>query len=191
LDRRNSFLEQARIHLNVPEGAVPKDGPSAGVTMASAFMSLAFDKPLKQDLAMTGELTLTGKVLKIGGIKEKVIAAKRENVKTLLLPRLNEADYVELKDYLKAGLTAHFIDHFDDLYAHAFEEGDVPALKRPSRGLPVVTITTPEAPTPEPSKDSGSDSSDSSLPKVSEMPVPPVAPTQQPVAVAMPSRRIL
>jgi len=99
-----TYLEDTAIHLNVPEGAVPKDGPSAGVTMATALMSMALHTSIKPDLAMTGELTLSGKVLKVGGIKEKVIAARREGIKTLLLPRQNEADYTELKDYLKTGI---------------------------------------------------------------------------------------
>merc|ERR1711881_788035 len=106
-DDNNSFLDDAHIHLNVPEGAVPKDGPSAGVTMTTALMSLALGEPIKTDFSMTGELTITGKVLKVGGIKEKVIAAKREKVSTLILPRQNEAYYRELKDYLRAGMTAY------------------------------------------------------------------------------------
>merc|ERR1719230_2351577 len=124
LDPGNTFLDEARMHLNVPEGGVPKDGPSAGVTMASALVSLALDRPVKADLAMTGELTLTGKVLKVGGIKEKVIAARREGIKTLLLPRQNEADYTELKEYIRVGLTAHFVDHYDDVYRIAFSAED-------------------------------------------------------------------
>lgn len=139
LDEQNAFLDDARMHLNVPEGAVPKDGPSAGVTMTTALISLALDRPVRNDLAMTGELTLTGKVLKVGGIKDKVIAARRERVSTLLLPRQNQADYAEMKDYLKSGLTAHFIDHFDDVYQLAFEGSDVPVLKQEPRGIPVVT----------------------------------------------------
>jgi Lon-like ATP-dependent protease len=141
LDATNSFLDQAHVHLNVPEGAIPKDGPSAGVTMTTALVSLVFNKAARPDLAMTGELTLTGKVLKVGGIKEKVIAARREGMTTLLMPRQNEADYQELKEYVRAGLTAHFIDHYDDVYRLAFDE--VPALPGPSRGLPVITISTP------------------------------------------------
>eukprot|EP00440_Ansanella_granifera_P048481 gb/GFBE01052525.1/.p1 GENE.gb/GFBE01052525.1/~~gb/GFBE01052525.1/.p1 ORF type:complete len:1025 (+),score=286.21 gb/GFBE01052525.1/:1-3075(+) len=164
LDANNGFLDEAKIHLHVPEGATPKDGPSAGVTMTSALVSLVLEQPLKAEVAMTGELTLMGKVLKVGGIKEKVIAARREGVKTLLLPRQNEADYVELKEYLRAGLTAHFVDHYDDVYRLAFDETKVPPLPGPSRGLPVVTVYTPEAPeaekaSTEPAKAEGGESS--------------------------------
>eukprot|EP00747_Dinoflagellata_sp_TGD_P155253 gnl/TRDRNA2_/TRDRNA2_177565_c0_seq1.p1 gnl/TRDRNA2_/TRDRNA2_177565_c0~~gnl/TRDRNA2_/TRDRNA2_177565_c0_seq1.p1 ORF type:complete len:1015 (+),score=186.68 gnl/TRDRNA2_/TRDRNA2_177565_c0_seq1:104-3046(+) len=144
LDPSNFFLDEARVHMNIPEGATPKDGPSAGVTMVCSLLSLALGRPLKKDVAMTGELTLTGKVLKVGGIKEKTIAARREGVKTLLLPRQCEADFTELKDYLKTGLTVHFIDHFDDYYRLAFEEGTVPALKTPPRGFPVSTVEHPD-----------------------------------------------
>lgn len=144
LDAENYFLNDARIHLHVPEGATKKDGPSAGVTMASALVSLALNASVNTDLAMTGELTLTGKVLKVGGIKEKVIAARREGVSTLLLPRSNEADFVELKDYLREGLTAHFVDHFDDIYRLAFDQTSVPVFEQSvSRGLPVVTVLPP------------------------------------------------
>merc|ERR1719238_285792 len=106
----NTYLEEAAMHVNVPEGATPKDGPSAGVTMTSALLSLALDRPVKADLAMTGEMTLTGKVLRVGGIKEKAIAAKRENVGTIVIPMSNHADYMELKPGIRAGLTAHFVD---------------------------------------------------------------------------------
>jgi len=146
----NSFLDEAKMHLNVPEGATPKDGPSAGVTMATALMSLALDKPVRTNVAMTGELTLTGKVLKVGGIKEKVIAARREQVDTLILPRQNEADYSELKDYLRAGLTSHFVDHYDDVYRLAFDESEVPSLPFKTRGLSVSTVVGTPADT-EPS----------------------------------------
>jgi len=148
LDRSNSFLDEASVHLNVPEGAVPKDGPSAGVTMATALVSLALDTSVRPDFAMTGELTLSGKVLKVGGIKEKVIAARREKVTTLCLPRQNEADFSELKEYLRAGVTAHFVDHFDDVYQIAFEGADVPKLPFPPRGQPKSTIATPDEPPP-------------------------------------------
>eukprot|EP00490_Sorites_sp_Unknown_P003644 CAMPEP_0114689218 /NCGR_PEP_ID=MMETSP0191-20121206/64272_1 /TAXON_ID=126664 /ORGANISM="Sorites sp." /LENGTH=109 /DNA_ID=CAMNT_0001977509 /DNA_START=140 /DNA_END=466 /DNA_ORIENTATION=+ len=108
--------------------------------MAVALVSLAMDIPVRSDVAMTGELTLMGKVLKVGGIQEKVIAARRENVKTVLMPRGNEADFLEIKEYLRAGLTAHFVDHFDDVYKYAFEGQEAPLLPFESRGLPASTI---------------------------------------------------
>lgn len=142
LSPKNDFLDTAYIHMNMPEGATPKDGPSAGVTMASALLSMALNRPVKRDLAMSGEVTLTGKVLRVGGIKEKTLAAKRENVENLVLPMSNQADYLELKPYLRAGLTAHFVDHFDDVYRLAFEDTGAPVLEG-SRGSEVVTVTTP------------------------------------------------
>lgn len=114
------FLKKGFIHLHVPEGATPKDGPSAGVTMTTALISLATNmRPLK-GLAMTGELTLTGRVLAVGGIREKVIAARRQHIHTLVLPDENRRDYDELPDYIKEGMTVHFATHYDDVYKVAF-----------------------------------------------------------------------
>lgn len=109
------------IHLHVPAGATPKDGPSAGITMALALHSLAHHKPVKKGLAMTGELTLTGKVLPIGGIREKTIAARRVKVFELIFPADNRKDYDELPDYLKEGITAHFVDRFEEVLKVAYE----------------------------------------------------------------------
>jgi ATP-dependent Lon protease len=139
---QNGFLEEAAMHMNMPEGAAPKDGPSAGVTMTTSFLSLALNKPVKDDLGMAGELTLTGKVLRVRGIKEKTIAARRENVGTIVLPMSNHADYMELKPHLRAGLTAHFVDHYDDVYRIAFGETDAP-MPTESRGSEVKTVITP------------------------------------------------
>ncbi|MNZ18771.1 Lon protease [compost metagenome] len=110
-----SFFNEAFIHLHVPEGATPKDGPSAGVTMASALLSLARDQAPKKGVAMTGELTLTGKVLPIGGVREKVIAARRQKIFELILPEANRGDFEELPDYLKEGLSVHFAKRFSDV----------------------------------------------------------------------------
>lgn len=142
LEPKNEFLDHAHIHMNMPEGAIPKDGPSAGVTMTSALLSMALDRPVKHDMAMTGEVTLTGKVLRVGGIKEKTLAARRENVDRLVFPMSNQADYLELKPYLRAGLTAHFVDHYDDVYRLAFEDAGAP-MPGGSRGSEVVTVVTP------------------------------------------------
>lgn len=112
----NDFLQKAQIHLHVPEGAVPKDGPSAGITMVTAMLSLALNKPVKPGVAMTGEVSLTGKVLPVGGIKEKTIAAKRVGVTCLILPEENKKDYAELQDYITEGLEVHFVDHYSKVF---------------------------------------------------------------------------
>lgn len=180
LDPGNGYLDDAQIHLNVPEGGIPKDGPSAGVTMASALVSLALDRGLKPDLAMTGELTLTGKVLKVGGIKEKVIAARREGVKTILLPKSCEADYLELKEYLRAGITAHFVDHFDDVYRLAFDEEEVLPLHQPPRGLPAVSVTTPLTPSPGEVPSAGGSSQNGGSPGAPGAPTAPLGLPEEP-----------
>ncbi|MGO0694974.1 endopeptidase La [Pseudomonas guariconensis] len=110
-----SFFNEAFIHLHVPEGATPKDGPSAGITMASALLSLARDQAPKKGVAMTGELTLTGQVLPIGGVREKVIAARRQKIFELILPEANRGDFEELPDYLREGLTVHFAKRYADV----------------------------------------------------------------------------
>ena len=110
-----NFFDQALVHLHVPEGATPKDGPSAGITMASALLSLARNQAPKKNVAMTGELTLTGQVLPIGGVREKVIAARRQKISELILPEPNRGDFEELPAYLKEGLTVHFAKRFADV----------------------------------------------------------------------------
>ncbi len=115
------FFNSAMIHLHVPEGATPKDGPSAGITMATALLSLALNKKIRRNLAMTGEMTLTGKVLPIGGVKEKVIAAKRAGIPELILPFDNKRDFDEMPDYLQAQVTAHFVSQFEEVAALCFD----------------------------------------------------------------------
>ena len=100
----NCFLAEETLHMHVPEGATPKDGPSAGVTMVTAMLSLAMGRPIRPDLAMTGEISLTGKVLPVGGIKEKVIAARRAAITCLALPIGCRRDFEELPEYLRDGL---------------------------------------------------------------------------------------
>ena len=99
----------------MPEGATPKDGPSAGVTMASALLLLALESPLDRPLAMTGELTLTGVVLPVGGIREKVIAAKRRKLSELILPEANRGDFEELPEHIREGLTVHFVGRYQEV----------------------------------------------------------------------------
>ena len=110
-----SFFDKAFLHLHVPEGATPKDGPSAGITMATALISLARKKKLSRPLAMTGELTLTGQVLPVGGIREKVIAARRNRIMELILPEANRKDFEELPQHIQEGMTVHFARHYKDV----------------------------------------------------------------------------
>ncbi len=110
-----AFFDEAFVHLHVPEGATPKDGPSAGVTMATALLSLARSQKIKRRLAMTGELTLTGQVFPVGGIREKVIAARRSKIMELILPEANQRDFEELPEHIRAGITAHFASHYRDV----------------------------------------------------------------------------
>ena len=114
------YFEKNLVHLHVPAGATPKDGPSAGITMALALYSLAVNRPIKQGLAMTGELTLTGKILPIGGLREKTIAARRVNTFELIFPTANKNDFDSLPEYLKSGLTVHFAKTFGDVVKIAF-----------------------------------------------------------------------
>ena len=115
-----AFFDKSFVHLHVPEGATPKDGPSAGVTMATALLSIARGEAPQQNIAMTGELTLTGQVFPVGGIREKVIAARRQKITNLILPEGNRGDYEELPDYLKEGLTVNFAKQYSDVYQVCF-----------------------------------------------------------------------
>ncbi len=110
------FFDNHFVHLHVPAGATPKDGPSAGVTMTTALLSMITGKPVKKKLGMTGELTLTGRVLPIGGLKEKTIASRRAGLKTLIFPEGNRKDFEELPEYLKEGLEVHFASEYNDVF---------------------------------------------------------------------------
>lgn len=114
--RKNDF------HIHIPEGAVPKDGPSAGITMATALLSVLTEIPVRADVAMTGEITLRGRVLPIGGLKEKILAAKTAGIKTVLVPVKNEKDVDEIAGEIKAGLTIRFVETMEDVLAYAFTE---------------------------------------------------------------------
>uniref|UniRef100_A0A7S2RZQ8 Lon protease homolog n=1 Tax=Rhizochromulina marina TaxID=1034831 RepID=A0A7S2RZQ8_9STRA len=118
----NRFLDTAEVHMHVPEGATPKDGPSAGVTMVTSLLSLATSRAVRKDVAMTGEVSLTGKVLAVGGIKEKTIAARRAGITCLVLPMANKRDFEELPEYLRKGLEIHFATEYADVYSVAFCE---------------------------------------------------------------------
>lgn len=121
-DPSNTFLYDSHLHIHVPEGATPKDGPSAGVTITTALLSLAKNEAIRQDVAMTGEVSLMGKVLPVGGIKEKTIAAKRVDVKCIILPEENKKDFNDLPKYITDGLEVHFVSTFDDVYRICFAQ---------------------------------------------------------------------
>ena len=119
---RPDFFDEHFVHLHVPAGATPKDGPSAGITMATALISMITGKPVRKGMAMTGELTLTGRVLPIGGVKEKVIAARRIGCTSLIFPEDNRKGFEELPDYLKQGLEVHFATRYEEVHRAAFAE---------------------------------------------------------------------
>jgi len=114
------FFKDFFVHLHVPAGATPKDGPSAGITMATALISLMLGKSVTPGLGMTGELTLTGEVLPVGGLKEKVIASRRAGIRHVVIPAQNRKDYLELPDHLKEKLDVHFAKTYDDVFEVAF-----------------------------------------------------------------------
>uniref|UniRef100_A0A671MXF0 Lon protease homolog, mitochondrial n=1 Tax=Sinocyclocheilus anshuiensis TaxID=1608454 RepID=A0A671MXF0_9TELE len=116
----NDFLVGSHIHLHVPEGATPKDGPSAGCTIVTALQSLATNKQARQNVAMTGEVSLTGKILPVGGIKEKTIAAKRAGVTCIILPAENRKDFSDLSEYITEGLEVHFVENYSEIYKIVF-----------------------------------------------------------------------
>jgi ATP-dependent Lon protease len=119
-------LKDIEIHVHVPAGAVPKDGPSAGVTMATALVSSLANRPVRADLAMTGEITLAGRVLPIGGVKEKVLGAYRAGIREVIIPRRNEADLVEdVPDIVRDDMTVHLADDLGEVLQIALR-GDVP-----------------------------------------------------------------
>lgn len=120
LDRE--FHKRFDIHIHVPEGAIPKDGPSAGITIATALISALTGRPVKKDLAMTGEITLRGKVLPVGGIKEKVLAANRANMKTVLLPDDNRKDEPDIPEAVRKKIKIHFMKEMEDVLKFALEK---------------------------------------------------------------------
>jgi ATP-dependent Lon protease len=114
-----TLFDRRDIHVHVPEGATPKDGPSAGIAMATSIVSVLTGIPIRKDVAMTGEITLRGRVLPIGGLKEKLLAALRAGVTTVFIPKDNEKDLAEIPDNVKKGLTINPVSHVDEVIARA------------------------------------------------------------------------
>jgi ATP-dependent Lon protease len=120
---RSDYWETSDLHVHVPAGAIPKDGPSAGVTLVTALVSLMTQRPVRSDLSMTGEVTLSGRVLPVGGIKEKVLGARRAGIKTVILPKRNEKNLIEdVPSQVREGMTFHLVDTVDQVLNLALEE---------------------------------------------------------------------
>ena len=112
---REDFFGTHDLHVHVPEGAIPKDGPSAGITMATAMLSVFTNRPVRCSVAMTGEITLRGNVLPIGGLKEKILAARRAGLTTIICPKLNKKELDEIPHHLKRGLDIHLVDEVEEV----------------------------------------------------------------------------
>jgi ATP-dependent Lon protease len=117
------FFQQNDIHVHVPSGSVPKDGPSAGVTIATSLLSLLSQQPVRFDVAMTGEISLRGRVLPVGGIKEKVLAARRAGISTVILPKRNEKDLSEVPENLRKKMSFIFVDKLSEVFEVAIRNG--------------------------------------------------------------------
>jgi ATP-dependent Lon protease len=135
-----TFFDHTDIHLHVPSGAQPKDGPSAGVTMATALVSLVSKRPVRSDVGMTGEITLRGQVLPVGGIKEKVLAAHRSGLKTVILPKRNEADLEDLPEEVRKGMKFVCVDTVEQVLGAALDPGSKKAGSKKSKSKKTTKI---------------------------------------------------
>jgi ATP-dependent Lon protease len=132
------FIRKRDLHIHIPEGAIPKDGPSAGITMATAMASALSRVPVRKNVAMTGEITLRGRVLPIGGVKEKLLAAHRFGIDTILLPKDNEKDLPEVPEEVRSVMNINLVETIDDVLSLALEEHPIAANE-----VPVTTEPPP------------------------------------------------
>jgi ATP-dependent Lon protease len=132
-------FENNDIHIHIPEGAIPKDGPSAGITMATALVSVLARRPVRKDVAMTGEITLRGNVLPIGGVKEKMLAARRARIKTVILPAPNRRDLEDLPQEVLDDLTFIFVDNVRQVFAEALRESKTAAPNDKTRAAKKIS----------------------------------------------------
>ncbi len=144
---KDDFFATHDLHVHVPEGAIPKDGPSAGITIATAMLSVFTNRPVRRSLAMTGEITLRGNVLPIGGLKEKVLAARRAGITTVIIPKLNRKELDEIPAHLRRNLEMHLVDEVEEVLRLALipplEIRALPAGPRPPKALPPKTPIKP------------------------------------------------
>jgi ATP-dependent Lon protease len=145
----DDFFETHDVHVHVPEGSIPKDGPSAGITMATAMISAFTHRPARRDVAMTGEITLRGEVLPIGGVKEKVLAARQAKISTVILPRLNKRDVAQIGVRILHGMTFHYVNTMDDVLEIALLSSAEPPIERPEE-RPSEAESEPPAASPAP-----------------------------------------
>jgi ATP-dependent Lon protease len=143
------FYRHLDIHVHVPEGAIPKDGPSAGITLATALASALTKIKVRRDIAMTGEITLRGKVLPIGGLKEKLLAAHRAGIFEAILPEENRRDYAELPELLKTSMKLHFVEEMDEVLQLALEE-KLPELSEETPDGLAASVPPPTVPATQP-----------------------------------------
>ncbi len=127
LDIKHDFFETHDVHVHVPEGAIPKDGPSAGITIATAMISAFTGRKVRRDVAMTGEITLRGEVLPIGGVKEKVLAARAAKITTIVLPKMNRRDVVQISPRILHGITFRYVDNMEEVLSIAVMPPEPPS----------------------------------------------------------------
>ncbi len=140
-------FDESDIHIHVPEGAMPKDGPSAGITMAAAVASALTKRPVRRDVGMSGEITLRGRVLPIGGVREKVLAAYRLKMQSVILPEVNEKDLIELPAAAKRALEFHFVSHMDQVLEVALRPPAASSRRKKPAKKPrkAATATSPSS----------------------------------------------